>query len=316
VVILGAVLASWLGVFDGDEDAAGAEDAVREYLELIEDGQAEQATRMVPLARTRLDGDDEFLEDEVLDAADERIVVGDVRTKWSHENRATVSAEYRLGDEDVRIDVRTEYDGGAWKVLDTLAERVLIRTNMPTLDHAKIGDIEVPVTTEPVADDESQEILLYPGVYTVSGTDVEHLSWQAEPLAVFDEDVYSHVQPLEVALTYQAEESLASAVTGQVVDFVRTCVAAAPGLGAPSEQCQQVVTAPEVRENDKLAVLEMPRVDGIDTRHATGDGWQFFSTAGKLRTTPADGAVSESAFQVQGFVSVSPDGGLKIAYRT
>jgi hypothetical protein len=149
VVILGAVLAWWLGVFDGDEDAAGAEEAVREYLELIEDGQAEQATRMVPLAQTRLDGNDEFLTDEVLDAADERIAVGDVRTTWSHENKATVSAEYRLGDENVRIKVRTEYVGDTWKLLDTLAERVLIRTNMPTLDHAKIGDIEVPVTTNP-----------------------------------------------------------------------------------------------------------------------------------------------------------------------
>ena len=316
VVIVGGILAAWLGAFDGDEDGAGAEAAVREYLELVEDGQAEQATRMVPLARTRLDGDDEFLKDEMLDAADERIVVGDVRTTWSHENKATVSAEYRLGDEDVRIEVRTEYVGDTWKVLDTLAERVLIRTNMPTLDHAKIGDIEVPVTTKPVLDDESQEILLYPGEYTVSGTDVEHLSWVADPVAVFDEDVYSHVQPLEVALTYQAEESLASAVTGHVVDFVRTCVAAAPELGTPSAECQQVVTAPEVRKNDKLSVLEMPRVDEIDTRHATGDGWQFFSTVGTLRNTPADGVVGESAFQVQGFVSVSPDGELKIAYRT
>ncbi len=316
VVVLGGVLAWQLGAFGGAEDGAGAEEAVREYLELIEDGHAEQATRMVPLAQTRLDGDDEFLTDEALAAADERIVVGDVRTTWSYENNATVSADYRLGDEEVRIEVRTEHVGDTWRLLDTLAERVLIRTNMPTLDHAKIGDLEVPVTTKPAAGDESQELLLYPGEYPVSGTDVEHLSWAADPVAVFDEDVYSHTRPLEVALTYQADESLASAVTGQVVDFVRTCVAAAPELGTPSAECQQVVTAPDVRRNDKLAVVEMPSVDEIDTRHATGDGWQFASTTGTLRDKRADGVAIESAFQVQGVVSVSPDGELTITYRT
>jgi hypothetical protein len=71
-----------------------------------------------------------------------------------------------------------------------------------------------------------------------------------------------------------------------------------------------------VRKNDKLAVLEMPSVNDVDTRYATGDGWQFFSTVGTLRNTPASGVVTETGFQVQGFVSVSPDGALKIAYRT
>lgn len=316
VVGIASVLAWRFGVFESAADPAGAEEAVQEYLELIEDGKAEQATRMVPLEQTHLDGDEEFLSDEVLGAANVRIAVGDVRTTWNYENQATVAAEYRLGGENVRIKMRTEYVDDTWRPVDTLAKRVLIRTNMPALDHAKIGDVEVPVTTEAVLDDKSREILLYPGEYTLTGTDVERLSWEADRVAVFDEDVYSHVQPLEVALTYRAEGSLASAVTGQVDDFVRTCVAAVPELGTPSDQCRQVVTAPDLRSDDKLAVLEMPRVDEIDIRHATGDGWQFASTTGTLRKTSAGGVVFESAFQVFGVVSVSLDGELKIAYRT
>jgi hypothetical protein len=41
------------------EDTTGAEQAVREYLELVEDGRAEQANRMVPLTQTPVDGNDE-----------------------------------------------------------------------------------------------------------------------------------------------------------------------------------------------------------------------------------------------------------------
>jgi hypothetical protein len=106
----------------------------------------------------------------VVGAAVTAVMVGGVRTKASYGDKATIAAEYRVGEQTVRVDVRTELAGDTWRLLDTLAMPVLIRSNMPTLDHAKIGDVEVPVSTELVGQDESRTMLLYPGEYTVQGS--------------------------------------------------------------------------------------------------------------------------------------------------
>jgi hypothetical protein len=314
VVGMGLGVAVISGAFDGDDDTAGAEKAVREYLQLIADGKAEQANGVVPLLRTPVDGDDEFLTDDVLGAADERISVGEVSTKSSYADKATVAARYRLGDRDVQIDVRTERVGEAWRLLDTVATPVLIRSNMPTLDHATVGDVEVPASTKPVGLDPTDTILLYPGEYSISGIDTDYLSLHTDPVAVFDDRLYGHARPLEVAFDYQPEVSLTSSMSSSVTELVRDCVEDVAKPGTHNPECRQVFPSTTVARDGTFAVPEMPLVDKLDPRAITDYGWRFLSSWGVLRHIPTGGAATETNFQIKGVVSVTPDGDIRVDY--
>lgn len=299
-------LAAWLP--DSDDDKAGPEQAVRDYLQLIADGKADEANEAVPLSRTPVEGDDTFLTDETLGAAKSRIRVVDVRTQSVSDGDARVLAEYSVGLESVQVYFHAERIGEKWRLLDTLATPVNVQSSMSTLDHAYIGDTEVLVARQSLGIDDADRILLYPGEYDVRGMDTDYLSTPAETVAVFDDDLSTHIKPVLAKLHYVPEDSLRTAVNDSVANLVRRCVATPPDT---DDKCWQLVSDQLRLPGYKLELIDMPSVGELDDT-----GWTFSSSRGMVRVTQRDGSVTNWTFEIQGDVSVDPDNRVTVTYPT
>jgi hypothetical protein len=309
VVALVVVVVRQLDGTDSDEQASGAEAAVRDYLELIADGKGDEAHELESL-RPR-DGDTSLLTDEVLGAAGRRITDIDVRAQTATDTTATVTATYHLGSKSARVDLHAKRTGTKWRMSDTLAVPVRIVSTMRSLDRAYVGDTEAPVAQDTTSD--LATFLLYPGEYTVHGEDTDYLSTPSEELVVLDEDEPSDLDGPAVELRYDAKDSLADAVTASLGDFARNCVA----LGPPAwdRACEQVVTSRIVSDDTELALVDIPRVEDIAAGETdSADGVRFTSSTGKVRVTDPGRPAVEVEFQVRGSVTVSGTSELTITY--
>lgn len=157
---------------------------VQEYLEHIAEGRAEKANEMVDPDISSKKA--EYLTDEVLGAATERIKVVSVETEEREGDRAWVSARFELEGE--RYEYHFELRKGpkeflvldTWELRDGLVQESSIYASDGSLESAQISGVDVALE----GDEYWREriIALYPAVYEVTGTENEYLA--VEPVTM------------------------------------------------------------------------------------------------------------------------------------
>lgn len=164
-----------VNVINSHRDPAGQ---VEEYLSLLADGKADQATKMVdPGLKT---GDRELLTDEALGSAEQRIEVNDVETTSKSDDAAIVKATYSLDGE--RFEQQFELSAGdpeylvldTWKLDDALVQQVMLGGQ--NVEALQVGDTEVKLDADEYGSGSgNRELYVYPGLYTVTGVANEFL---------------------------------------------------------------------------------------------------------------------------------------------
>jgi len=153
-----------------DMPRTNPEDTVRQYLTYLAEGDAESAGAM--LTRPMTDREKRFLTNDVLSAADSRIVVESVESltsRWRAGSRATVRATMSVNGERFTHDFTvyhhkpTKDRPTEWYLFDDLLVRVAV-TGDGVPGFSVRGD---PAGVEPLSRS-WQEYYFFPGVYTLT----------------------------------------------------------------------------------------------------------------------------------------------------
>lgn len=214
VVVLAVLGGIALSVVNG---MRSPEATVKTYLDHVASGDAAAANAMVdpdvPSAER------EFLTNEVMAAAVERITDVEVRRLGSGGSDTYVDVTYKLDgvaqNEQLRV---TKGDPewlvlDTWKVRDSVAQPARLYQTGPGV--ATIGGVEVPIGTE---DYGSTEVYLYPGVYEVTAADSRYFELADTTVAV------GGMMSDMVELAFTPTEELTVAVQKEVDALVAGCV--------------------------------------------------------------------------------------------
>ncbi|MBK0421955.1 hypothetical protein JD292_07685 [Leucobacter sp. CSA2] len=166
---------------------------VREYLQLLADGQAEAATEMVdPGLRT---ADRELLTNEVLGSASKRIEIVEVQTIDRGASGASVSAELAIDGERFSRTFAVSAGPKEFLVLDTwkLEDALVVQGNISGSDAPAValGTAEVKLESSDGAftGSGSKSVYLYPGVYPVGGNGDDYFRVSTDELRALPEEV-------------------------------------------------------------------------------------------------------------------------------
>ena len=321
--MLGAPIAIALAVSQRNS-AKGPEVLVRTYVDHLAAGRAGAASELVaPVAKAGAALDPALLQDAVLGAARERLVVEDVSASYDLEEtpvggESSVTVHYTLKGSANRVDLavrRLPNTWGLlthWEIVGDLAVPVAVETNVPALLVARIGAASVPVSGPSVNGFPQQRVMLYPGVYPVTGVDSRWLR-AAKDIAVDDNRTayISNASPTG-QLWYEATDALWDKVRADAAKQVDACAAAGPRM--PATRCPPEM----VHRQDwgTLRVTQQPEIEQVGAFQSDyrADG----ETLPTLRFTSGLGELSYSGsgmvdrgvedFRVDGGIYLSQDG--------
>lgn len=265
LVLLGIGGAVAIGAVNGTRSP---EAMVEQYVQLIADGRAGDATELVaPTDGASAD----LLTDDVLAAAIETIQdveVGDARGSG---DQRTVSVSYTLAGQQHTAQLLVTKRANDflvlenWEVTTPLIGSVDVMPMMfgPGGIPASIGGVEFPVSTE-------TSLSLYPGVYELQGPEDGFFELSAEPFTVSVDEI---ALPSWVQVAVEPTERLQTAVQEQADAYLDECVAST----AANLECGLwafLADGPVTWE-----IVEYPEV----TIH--GDGSAFMYQGGIVRST-------------------------------
>jgi hypothetical protein len=255
VVLVGAAVTGWF-VLQSNADNSNATapvDAVRTYVDAIARGDATTANDLVDPKTLAKDVDPALLTDKMLDSADERISILDVRKGKSSGDTVEVVVKFRVmaeklveggdmrdlpreaADDSVTLRVtRTDTDVfgfETWEVRDPFLVPVAVMAGGAPVDTAtlgsesvKVNDLSVPAELDPV--------FVYPALYPVRGPEFsQHLEQTAgrQGLAPFGgERPTEETEPTAAMLMYMPTDKLSDTVSAKIAEHVKACQTTSP----------------------------------------------------------------------------------------
>ncbi len=268
--------------------------AVEKYLDLLADGKAEQASKLVdPGLRNE---DRVLLTDSALAAAEHRITVVRVETDYRAESSAEVTATLSLDGERFTRSFTVNAGPKEFMLLDTweLAEPFLVQASVSGagVDALAVGDAEVQLETSPYGGDfGSRELFLYPGIYTVTAPGNDFVDVSTESLRAGPDTVTG---PVEVTVTQSAQ--FEEAVLQQVQERLSQCVTIPTNM---DDVCPY-----RTQRKDLAEMTVVSQIEGFEQISLTG----FDSSEGTIAVRPnpqsfdPDPELEESTVTVRGAI--------------
>lgn len=220
VALLAVCAAVTVSLLNQSRDPAGA---VREYLALLERGEAERASALLDPGIQNADR--ELLTDEVLGSAKHRISVESVETTSRSDAGARVHAVYSLDGERFEIDLEVARGPKEFLVLDTwrLEEPLLVAATLsgdgvPSL---LVGETEIGFGERDAGSYASRDVYVYPGVYAVTGATNDYTTASVEELRAAASTVSG---PAFAEVSVEPNEQFEEAVLKQVRARIAQCV--------------------------------------------------------------------------------------------
>lgn len=220
VALLAVGTAVTVAMINQSRDPAGA---VGEYLALLEQGEAERANELVdPGIRT---SERALLTDEVLGAAEHRIVVESVETTSRTESGANVHAVYSLDGERFEIDLPVARGPKELLLLETwrLEEPLLVSATLAGdgVPSVLVGDTEIGFGAFDAGEYATRDITVYPGVYSVTGATSDYVTASVVELRAA---ASATAAPAVAEVTVEPSGAFEQAVLEQVQSRITKCV--------------------------------------------------------------------------------------------
>lgn len=308
--------------------AESAESAVRDYVALLELGDAEAARQVVD-PETWGQGREGFaaalVSDGVLRSSVEEFAVLDVETDEGADApvgaTAVVGVEYAVGEERGRAALRVErqadgpFGATRWRVVDPLVVPIVVESNVPGAGPATIGGEPVALSGSSVAGAEQLAALVYPGEYQLVPPDRRAFSAPTEYVLALGDTAEPAAEgafepTARVQLWFDPSAELVDTVSAALDEHVGTCLETPTAMPADcpallaylgrSVTGLSVRTAPEI---DYLGSQQAEHVDGASVGSAVG----MRSTIGVVEYTGQDGARHDESFRVVADIAVEGD---------
>lgn len=260
LAVLAIASAATVAIVNQSRDPAAM---VSQYLQLLEAGKADEATRLVdPGLQT---SDRALLTDEVLGAAEQRIEVVRVETTSRAEGTANVHVTYALDGERFEAELLVEQGPKEYLVLDTweLREPLLVSATLtgPEATSLTLGTSEVPLERNEYGGSASREVYVYPGVYTVTTPTNEYLQSSTEQLRAA---VGHEAEPAVAEVTVKPSARFEAEVLQQVQQRITQCVTIPTNM---DDACPYVTQDTDLAE---MKVVQQPEgFEDISLTHFT-----------------------------------------------
>ncbi|MEJ6488684.1 hypothetical protein PQI23_02985 [Leucobacter sp. USCH14] len=219
VVLLGVGAAVTVSVLNQQRDPA---QAVEQYLELLAEGEAEQANELVDPGLQNADR--ELLTDEVLGSAETRIEIVDVETTDRSDSGATVDATLALDGERFEKTFFLSPGPKEFVVLDTwtLEDSLVAPVTLSAegLETVTVGATDVALESDGGYGYASRSLYAYPGVYPVTGPGSAFITPSQESLRVTPGGGLGE----GVTITVAPSEAFEEEVLLQVQNRIAQCV--------------------------------------------------------------------------------------------
>lgn len=221
-------------------------DVVRDYLSLLESGDAASASLLLDPGVSGADA--ELLTDVVLAGAEQRIRAVAVEAVEEGSGSASVRATLSLDGEQFDHVFTLAADAGGWTLDEPLVTAVRLESEAAVV---QVGGVDVAVGPA------GRTLYLYPGVYTVTGAGGGYLAASTERILV----TTPSSRPIEVSIAADPTDSYRSAVLAQVQDRIAHCTEVP---GNMDREC------PRITIDTKLSELSVTmQADGLETFSAT-----------------------------------------------
>ncbi len=304
-----------------------AEQAVRDYVTLIAEGDGAAANALVD-PRGHDDGNGGNVDParlaKGLRSATAHITIEKITDAVSVPEKAdTVSVDvyYSLSGGHGSATLRVRRESGAfgvldqWRVVDPLLVPVSFRTGVPTLDTARLGAARVPVAGPKLGGYPQRTVLLYPAQYRVRGQQSKYLDAPSERVTVASMGEPSH--PLRPQVTYRPSPKLRRLVLDRTKQHVRRCVSAGAAMASNCPEKLQIwsdfATNIEVTGSPRLETLTV-RQTNYHADGTTEPALYFRTESLRLTYTTSAGQTDSEGMRVVGHVSVASDGSVDVTF--
>lgn len=273
LVIAGSIT---VGLVNQSRDPASV---VRSYLELIAEGRADEANRVVDPG---LRNDERvLLTDDALGEAEQRIEVVEVRTIERSPAGASVEATMALDGERFEKTFFVAPGPKELWVLDTweLQEAMVVPVSVGStgLDAVTVGDVEVSLEDEEAvySGHRSRDLYAYPGLYAATAPETDYVTPSNEPLRVTP--VVETGLSIGVDVTAEPSEAFVDSVLTQVQERITQCVQVPTNM---DDVCPYVT-----RHDDLTEMTVVAQTEGFDA--ITLDFFQASDATIAVRESPS-----------------------------
>lgn len=340
VVLAGAAVAVWVVLRSNadDSNATAPVDAVRTYVDAIARGDATTANGLVDPKTFAEDVDPTLLTDKMLDSADERISILDVRKGKTSGDTVEVVVKFRVMAEKLSEDAdladlpreavddsvtlrvkRTDTDlfgFETWEVRDPFLVPVAVMAGGAPVETATFGSESVKAN-ELSDQREPDPVFVYPALYPLNGPKFsQHLEQTAgrQALAPFDGDrPTDETEPTAAVLIYMPTDKLSDTVSAKIAEYVKACQTTSPfppNCPTPLEGSAGIT----------VRITEKPTLDDIlpdpDKPYAKGKPIELmFTASGKVSlASPALPDTLELPLIIMGQVTIKSDDSVAVTF--
>lgn len=272
----------------GAPDTASAQaapaDVVRDYLSLLENGNAESASLLLDPGVSGAEA--ELLTDEVLAGAEQRIRAVAVEAVEEGADSASVRATLSLDGEqfDHVFTLDTDADG-EWTLNEPLVSAVHVSGDTPLV---QVGGMELAVSPP------GRTFYLYPGVYTVAGAGGDYLAASTERILV----TTPSSNPVEISITTDPTESYRAAVLAQVQERITHCTEVP---GNMDRECPRITI--DTKLSELSVTLQANDLETFSETHFVS-GYAEITVRGVATDANPNPSPKSQRFRVKGSIEV------------
>ncbi|MBP1326533.1 hypothetical protein JOF28_001765 [Leucobacter exalbidus] len=274
---------------------------VEEYLDLLASGKAQAASKLVSPGVDN----DALLTDEVLGAAEERLLVRSVETVERDAEGARVIAQLSLAGEEFEREFTVDHGDNEMLVLETweLNDPLVVEATVALTGPVSAGNVPAAVDfagtevllAETMTGADSTTVWVYPGVYPVAAGDLgTYLEGTSQSLTTRLDGSLATVE-----LSAFLNEAFEAEILSQATSYADGCVS----IGGNSVVTSNMDAAcPSITRNTRLSelrVLKYPSsFSGIDAKYFTTDSYEF-----EVRSSSASARLDTAHSSLSGSIS-------------